>query len=239
VDATLSSDIRTRENSQPAHDGASGSHENAPAAGALDPSSSPTVSRDDHQDDTIVPREGRILRDAQGKFIFIGDCAPLSFLQTVRHLITSEVDSAGFAVSASRDSLIEIAPTETVNAHEPLSINSRDAERFVTEYAVVTSGLVELFLYDEFLEAMKIWLDDLPLRADDAGAAVFLLVLAIGAQESHENKSMNWFHHARDLLMKYMCNSMNVATVQGFTLVAVYMLRSFQPNGAYLYFCKC
>jgi hypothetical protein len=84
----------------------------------------------------------------------------------------------------------------------------------------------------------KPWIGDLPLRADDTGTAVFLLVLAIGAQESHETKSRHWFQHARDLLMKHMCDSMNVATVQGFTLVAVYMLRSFQPNGAYLYFCK-
>jgi hypothetical protein len=172
VNATQSPDINTREESQhstprrAAHGGVPGSargehhsrrsksHDNAPATGVLEPSSSPTVSRDDHQDDTIVPREGRILRDGQGKFIFIGDCAPLSFLQTVRHLITSEVDSAGFAISASRDSLIEIAPTETVDALQPLSINPREAETFVAEYAIVTSGLVELFAHDELLEAM-------------------------------------------------------------------------------------
>ena len=208
---------------------------NEPAA---EPSSSPTVGRDDHQDDTIVPREGRILCDAQGKFIFIGDCAPLSFLQTVRHLIKSEVDPAGFAISASRDSLIEIAPTETNDSNEPLAITAQEVERFVAEYTVVTSGLVEVFVHEEFFKSLKDWLDDLPLRVDDAEAAVFLLVLAIGAQETHGTKSVNWCHHAREFLMKHMCNSMNVATVQGFTLVAIYMLRYFQPNGAYLYFCK-
>lgn len=67
----------------------------------LGPSISPTLSRDDHQD-TAVPLEARLLRDAQGKVIFIGDCAPLSFLQTVRHLIASEVDPDGFPVAASR-----------------------------------------------------------------------------------------------------------------------------------------
>jgi hypothetical protein len=156
----------------------------------------------------------------------------------VRHLITSEVDSAGFAISASRDSLIEVALTETVDAQQPLPITQRETEAFVVEYAVVTSGLVGLFDYDELLRGMKAWTSDLPVRVDDAGAAVLLLVLAVGAQERDEDKSRQWFHHARDLLMKHMCNSMNVATVQGFTLVAIYMLRSFQPNGAYLYFCK-
>jgi hypothetical protein len=108
----------------------------------------------------------------------------------------------------------------------------------IGEYAVVTSGLVELFGRDELLEEMKAWAGDLPIRADDAGAAVLLLVLSIGAQESNEDRSAQWFHHARDILLKHMCSSMNVATVQGFTLVAIYMLRSYQPNGAYLYFCK-
>lgn len=74
---------------------------------------SPTVSRDDHQEYTVVPLEARLLRDAHGKVIFIGDCAPLSFLQTVRHLIASEVDPDGFPVAASRvrivASLIPIA----------------------------------------------------------------------------------------------------------------------------------
>ena len=38
------------------------------------------------------------------------------------------------------------------------------------------------------------------------------------------------------MLLKHLTASMNVSTVQGFALVAVYMLRAFQPNGAYLYF---
>jgi hypothetical protein len=63
----------------------------------------------DGQEDTAVPLEGRILRDAQGQVIFIGDCAPLSFLQTVRHLIASEVDAEEFPVQASRDSIIGVA----------------------------------------------------------------------------------------------------------------------------------
>lgn len=74
----------------------------------LGPSISPTVSRDDHHEDTAVPLEARLLRDAQGKVIFIGDCAPLSFLQTVRHLIASEVDPDGFPVAASRVCILSL-----------------------------------------------------------------------------------------------------------------------------------
>ena len=67
---------------------------------------------------------------------------------------------------------------------------------------------------------------------------MFYLVLAVGAQEHQEAKAEAWFTYARDILLKHLVNSMNVSTVQGFTLVAIYMLRAFQPNAAYLMFCK-
>ncbi|KAF1938722.1 hypothetical protein EJ02DRAFT_436895 [Clathrospora elynae] len=196
---------------------------------------SPTMSREDHQGDTVVPLEGRILRDAQGKLIFIGDCAPLSFLQTVRHLITSEVDS-GESVQATRDPIIEVARPEPVHRQQCPQVESLQVERLVEEYTAASSGLVELFQREELLGELKAWANGQTARSDDTAAAVFYLVLAIGAQENHEEKSEAWFQHARELLLKYICSSMNVSTVQGFTLVAIFMLRASQPNGAYLYF---
>jgi hypothetical protein len=74
------------------------------SSGLEDPGApaSPPAGSDDHHEDTAVPLEARLLRDAQGKVIFVGDCAPLSFLQTVRHLIASEVDPNGFPFHLSR-----------------------------------------------------------------------------------------------------------------------------------------
>ncbi|OAL01086.1 hypothetical protein IQ06DRAFT_221163 [Phaeosphaeriaceae sp. SRC1lsM3a] len=199
---------------------------------------SPTISRDDHHgSDTVVPLEGRILRDAQGKVIFLGDCAPLSFLQTVRHLISSEVGSDSFAIQATRDSIIEVArpdlPTGRRQFAPPSPLNTQS---LVEDYVVATSGLVDLFEYDELLRETRAWALDPTAHSGDAAAAVFFLVMAIGAQERSEEQAEAWFDHARGLLLKHMCNSMNITTIQGFTLVAVYMLRAFQPNGAYLYF---
>ena len=210
-------------------------------AAADETSVSPTLSRDDHQGDTVVPLEGRILRDAQGKVIFIGDCAPLSFLQTVRHLIASEIDPEGFPTQAVRDSIIEVAPAEEADpAHRALSVNANEVRGLVDEYAVATSGLVDLFQHDELQKEIVIWARARTLTAggDAASASVFYLVLAIGAQERDGASAETWFRYARDYLVKHMCGNMNVPTVQGFILVAIYMLRAFQPNGAYLYFCK-
>lgn len=203
---------------------------------AFGTSISPTVSREDHHEDTAVPLEGRILRDAQGKFIFIGDCAPLSFLQTVRHLVSNDVESDGFSVPAARDSIIEIAPPATSNQSQDISVDSYHIPHYVKSYFFATSGLVDLFESDQLERELGGWARGMTSHTDDAASAVFFLVLAIGAQEDRGSKSDVWFQHARDVLSKNMCSNMNVATVQGFTLVAIYMLLTFQPNGAYLYF---
>lgn len=212
------------------------SDRNASDVNNLGPSISPTTSRDEHHEDTAVPLEGRILRDAQGKVIFIGDCAPLSFLQTVRYLIASEAESEGISVPAARDCIIESARPTSPNLHPDISISPNDVPYFANKYLVATSGLVDLFERHELVKELRAWASGTTPHTDDAASAVCFLVLAIGAQEDYEAKADSWFQHARDLLSKHMCSSMNVATVQGFALVAIYMLRAFQPNGAYLYF---
>ncbi|KAI5365090.1 hypothetical protein Slin15195_G046270 [Septoria linicola] len=204
--------------------------------GQFGSSLSPTASRDDHHDDTVVPLEGRILRDAQGKVIFIGDCAPLSFLQTVRHLIASEVDAEGFPAATSRDSIIEVARPRSAEGRTTHSVQLREVEELVRMYAVAVSGLADLFDHEQLLRDIKTWAGGFTSHQDDATSAVYYLVLAVGAQESHDIKAEAWFRHAKDILLKHLTASMNVATVQGFALVAIFMLRAFQPNGAYLYF---
>ena len=135
--------------------------------------------------------------------------------------------------------MIEVArPEVPLDQRQTLPVNPSEIQALVEEYSIATSGLVELFEHEELLEEMKLWASGLTTHSDDVASAVFFLVLSIGAQEGEEEKAEAWFTYARDLLLKHMCNSMNVATVQGFTLVAIFMLRAFQPNGAYLYFCK-
>jgi hypothetical protein len=107
----------------------------------------------------------------------------------------------------------------------------------VTEYLDVTTGLADLFEGGQLSENVSEWARN-PTSADPVTSASYYLLLAIGVQERDEAKAEAWFRHARDDLLTHMCGSMTVATVQGFTLTALYMLRAFQPNGAYLYFCK-
>jgi hypothetical protein len=200
------------------------------------PSASPTLSRGDHRD-TAVPLEARLLRDAQGKVIFIGDCAPISFLQTVRHLIATEEDT--FPIQASRDSFIEAAqPVSTGQAEQIIpAVHPSDADTLPRQYRIATSGLVDLFEREHLTDDTRKWAAGVATRSTEATPAVNYLIFAIGIQESNENKAEAWFNHAKNLLISNLTVSMHLTTVQGFALVAVYLLRAFQPNGAYLYFC--
>lgn len=182
-----------------------------------------------------MPLEARLLRDAQGKVIFIGDCAPISFLQTVRHLIATEKDT--FSVQASRDSFIEAAQPVSANETQqavPI-VDPIDLGGLVEEYHVATSGLVDMFEREQLGDSIERWAAG--TTTNDDPQAVKCLILAIGAQESNETKAEAWFHLAKDSLVANLTASMHLTTVQGFALVAVYLLRAFQPNGAYLYFC--
>lgn len=207
-------------------------------AGAIGASLSPTISREGHPEDTAVPLEGRILCDAQGKVIFVGDCAPLSFLQTVRHLIASAVDAEDLPAQSSRDSIIEVARPGPVDQQQSLAVSMHDVRAFFQQYTVAVSGLIDLFERDELMSEISSWATGAVARPHESAAAVFYLVLAVGAQENQDAKAEAWFTYARDVLLKHLANSMNVSTVQGFALIAIYMLRAFQPNGAYLYFCE-
>ncbi|GAB7333063.1 hypothetical protein MBLNU13_g04746t1 [Cladosporium sp. NU13] len=199
------------------------------------PSASPTLSRGDHRD-TAVPLEARLLRDAQGKVIFIGDCAPISFLQTVRHLIATEEDA--FPVQASRDSFVEAAqPVSTAQAERLIpTVHPNDVDTLFRQYRVATSGLVDLFEREHLADEARKWAAGVAMHSTEATSATNCLIFAIGTQENNETKAEAWFNHAKNMLVANLTASMHLATVQGFALVAVYLLRAFQPNGAYLYF---
>lgn len=68
--------------------------------------------------DTAVPLEARLLRDDRGTEIFIGDCAPLSFLSTVRHLIVGQIDSDGFPNDLTKATIVE-KPQKDIDGPQP------------------------------------------------------------------------------------------------------------------------
>ncbi|KAI0204090.1 fungal-specific transcription factor domain-containing protein [Astrocystis sublimbata] len=202
---------------------------------------SPTLTR--HSDVSVeeeaeVPRDARLICDAQGRLVFIGDCAPLSLFQTVRQIVTSRVDPHAFAPETSRVSMLENVNSEGLvhlsPAEEP-TIDLSTVRRLVMTYLTATSGLVDLFDNGTLVAEIQSWSDRAD-RSADVMAAVYYLVLAIGSQSEDEQTTTTYFLRGKQLALSGLGGNLSIGTVQDFLLTTLYMLRSCQINGAYLFF---
>ncbi|KAI0602676.1 hypothetical protein F4775DRAFT_600677 [Biscogniauxia sp. FL1348] len=194
-------------------------------------------------EEAIVPREARLVCDEQGKLIFIGDCAPLSLFQTVRQIVTSRVDARAFAPESSRVSMLENVgadQTAPCAGGEPPPVDAEDVGRLVEVYITATSALVDLFDNARLPADIASWCAQPQRQPADVNAtvtaAVHYLVLAIGAQSADEEPAATYFLHAKNLALSSLGGTLSIGTVQAFVLVTLYMVRSCQTNGAFLFF---
>ncbi|KAJ4859350.1 fungal specific transcription factor domain-containing protein [Trichoderma breve] len=191
------------------------------------------------EDETEVPRDARLLCDAHGKLTFIGDCAPLSFFQSVRRLVTNRVGQNAFAPQTSRFSVLENAPARqskrSVRDPRMPEVRPVDVTPAVSAYLSTTASLVDLFDSSKLLDDLTIWAN-LTHKPDNVTTIIHFLVLAIGLQAEDDVLSQQYFEYARDLAYTDLSDSLGVETVQAFILVTVYMLCSCQINGAFLFF---
>ncbi|KID83282.1 Fungal specific transcription factor [Metarhizium guizhouense ARSEF 977] len=194
------------------------------------------------EDDTEVPREARLLCDAQGKLVFIGDCAPLSFFQSVRQLVTSRVGQHAFAPESSRYSVLENVPAGYSTRERaggglgsPPDVGGVDFDAIVASYLATTTGLADLFDNAKLLSDLLLWANH-ERGSDELTSVVNYLVLAIGSLKDHEARSQGYFEYARSKAYATLSGNLSVGTVQAFILITIYMLCSCQINGAYLFF---
>ena len=200
----------------------------------------------EEHDEAEVPREARLLQDAQGKLTFIGDCAPLSFFQTARRLVTTRVDPNAFAPETSRYSVLEnVSPSGF-----PLSSGVRDGppavkidavDAAVATYLAMTTGIVSLFDSTHLAGDLSRWASQVqePEKfgsSDATVSSVYYLVLAIGLQKDDEETAQAYFDYARDQAFADTSANLGVGTVQSFILITLYMLGPCQINSAYLFF---
>ena len=193
------------------------------------------------EDDTDVPREARLLCDAQGKLIFIGDCAPLSFFQSVRQLVTSRVGQNAFAPETSRYSVLENAPAGRPSSHAahgrgiPPQVRPMDVAPAVSSYISATTGVVDLFDESRLADDLLLWAN-IDQKPPNLTSVINYLILAIGRHKEDEASSQAYFEHARDQAFATLSGDLGVGTVQAFVLITVYMLCSCQINSAFLVF---
>ncbi|EXJ78907.1 hypothetical protein A1O3_08407 [Capronia epimyces CBS 606.96] len=190
-------------------------------------------------DDTAVPREGRLLSDGQGKLTYVGDSAPLSFLHTIRHMVTSHIGPTAFTSSTSRDYMIEHVSARSPDLRHPslkLNVNVDKIAAAVSAYLSVTDGLIEIFDPSTLADEILAWSTGERRSRDDMLSAVYYLVLAVGFQGNDPGQAHRYFSHARTIALLGLDGNLDVCTTKAFVLVAVYMLSVCERNGAFLYF---
>ncbi|KAJ5157593.1 uncharacterized protein N7482_008693 [Penicillium canariense] len=193
--------------------------------------------RDEKEGTAPVPKVARLLRDGQGKFMYIGDSASLSFLQSVRRVVSSSIGRCDFTEDNSRHSMLEAFQSNS--STQPGSLvpppSHEEAQRLARQFVLATSPLLDLFDLEEFHPRLANWVGN-PSGDEDTVSSIFYLVLAIGAQVSNINQTLaeQYFSSGRQLAFSAFQETPSIHTIQSYILVSMYMLGACRRNGAFM-----
>lgn len=208
---------------------------------AEDRSSSLEGSRADPEGTAPVPKVARLLRAGQGTFMYVGDSANVSFLQTVRKMALFAIGPCDLTTDPLRHSFLEMRPDPAAakmgNGLDP-NLHFGDVEGLVRQYALATSGLLDIIDVDDFLEGLPAWVAN-PSRDKDAESSIAYLVLAIGAQASASENTQalgEWyFTQGRRLAFSAAFSEVPcLLTVQTYVLITSYLLGACRRNSAFM-----
>ncbi|RLL93831.1 hypothetical protein CFD26_101159 [Aspergillus turcosus] len=192
---------------------------------------------DDKDGTAPVPKVARLLRDGQGKFMYIGDSASLSFLQSVRRIVSLSIGRCEFTEDTSRHSMLEAFQTSSATQTGPLSAppSNDEAQRLARQYVLATSPLLDLFDLEEFYPRLANWVGN-PTGDEDTVSSIFYLVLAIGVQVSETNQDLaeQYFVSGRQLAFSAFTETPSLYTIQSYVLISMYMLGACRRNGAFM-----
>ena len=190
-----------------------------------------------------VPKFARLLKDGKGKFLYIGDSANLSFLQNIRRLVKTSIGECQFTTDHLRHALVESSPLERLKGFGPLSIHQvpkpvlEEAQEFVQQYFIATSGILDLFDPLDVMRHLPAWVNDASAE-EEFSSSMFYLILAIGAQvrptEGGEELAESYFNCGRQLVVSSFMDDPSVLTIQSYALITMYMLIVCRRNGAFM-----
>lgn len=194
-------------------------------------------ARDEKDGTAPVPKVARLLRDGQGKFMYIGDSASLSFLQSVRRIVSASIGRCEFTEDTSRHSMLEAFQSNSriqsgVVIPPP---RNEEAQHLARQYVLATSPLLDLFDLNEFHPRLANWVEN-PTGDEDTVSSIFYLVLAIGSQVSDTNQTLaeQYFVSGRQLAFSAFTETPSLHTIQSYVLISMYMLGACRRNGAFM-----
>ncbi|RAO66307.1 uncharacterized protein BHQ10_002319 [Talaromyces amestolkiae] len=188
-------------------------------------------------DSAPIPKQSRMLPDAKGKLIYIGQSASLSYLHIVQRVAADCIGSCAFTDDPQQQYILEKEFTSHLgNCPEP----EPDLERSLAlaeQYELAVSGVFDFFDISYLQNAIPPWVAD-PSRRDRPETPVIFLALAIGAlgraaDDKDEDIAETYFNYGRQQAVIYLMDDPCLMTVVAFSLISYYMLASCRRNGAF------
>ncbi|KIW70267.1 hypothetical protein PV04_02551 [Phialophora macrospora] len=182
----------------------------------------------------------RMLRDPRGKYMFIGDSANLSFLQSIRKLVECSVGPCTFTRDPLRYQLVEATPADQssllqANAGQLAStFTLEQATYLIRRYFLATNCVLDLFDEADLLEKLPAWLGRSIPAEMDMLTPIYYLIFAVGAQTCPEDKddlAQTCFNHGRYFSLS---EDPSISTVQAYALITMYLLNASRRNAAFM-----
>ncbi|KAJ9202526.1 transcriptional regulator family: Fungal Specific TF [Paecilomyces variotii] len=229
-----------------------------PSTNEMDSSRQPAgQSGSSETDEAEMQEASRMLNDGKGRMLYIGDSAPLSYLQTIRQLVGTVVGSSAFTIDPQRHKILEASVSIPPPHQHTCTLPDREVAFFLVEsFFANTKGIMHIF--DECLFKQKVDRTyQNPLAAEPSWLCILNLVFANGLQlrsaspqrsaseaailrrlsSDKVDRSEMFFvaaKHFRDSVSGF--EDGDFASIQALLLMTLYMLTAAKRNTAWAYF---
>ncbi|KAH8692881.1 fungal-specific transcription factor domain-containing protein [Talaromyces proteolyticus] len=133
-------------------------------------------------DEAELQGMSRMLNDGKGRMLYIGDSAPLSYLQTIRQLVSSVMGTSALTVDPHRHTILEASVQTPPTYQHTYTLPDREAGLFLVEsFFVNTKGMLHLFDERSFKQRVERTYQN-PLAAEQSWMCILYLVFAVGLQ---------------------------------------------------------
>ncbi|EEA27634.1 conserved hypothetical protein [Talaromyces marneffei ATCC 18224] len=211
----------------------------------------------DETDEAELQGMSRMLDDGKGRMLYIGDSAPLSYLQTIRQLVGSVMGTSMFTVDPHRHNILEASmQAQPLTFQYAITLPDREAALYLVDsFFTNTKGMLHLFDEQVFKQRVERTYQN-PLAADQSWMCILYLVFAVGLQlrcvpaqpspkeaailkrllSDNVDRSEMFFLGARHL--KDSASGIedgDFASIQALLLMTLYMLSVGKRNTAWAY----
>ncbi|KAL2002918.1 hypothetical protein VTN02DRAFT_5572 [Thermoascus thermophilus] len=208
-------------------------------------------------DEAEIQEASRMLNDGKGRMLYVGDSAPLSYLQTIRQLVGSVVGNSAFTVDPQRHKILEASVSTPPRYQHTYALPDKEAAYFLVDsFFAHTKGIMHIFDELTFKQRVDRTYQN-PLAAEPSWLCILHLVFANGLQLRANNPhisapeaailkrlSSDKFERSEMFFLaaKHLKDSVSgfedgdFASIQALLLMTLYMLSAAKRNTAWIYF---